>query len=89
MERDDDDDDEDGNDEDGNEEDGDEDGEDGDGHLEGVADEAKDGEDLDRTPKAAPVFLLWGGALGKGVIYRQADKTESPKVLFTGASDGC
>ena len=39
--------------------------EDDDGHLEGVADEAKDGEDLDRTPKAAPVLLLWGGALGK------------------------
>ena len=89
MKRNDDDDHKDGNDEDGNDEDGDEDGEDGDGHLKGVADEAKDGEDLDRTPKAAPVFLLWGGALGKGVIHRQADNTQSPKVLFTGASDGC
>ena len=69
--------------------DGDANGEDGDGHLEGVADEAKDGEDLDRTPKAAPVLLLWGGALGKGVIHRQADNTQSPRVLFTGASDGC
>ena len=66
-----------------------EDSEDGDGHLEGVADEAKDGEDLDRTPEAAPVLLLWGGALGKGVIHRQADNTQSLKVLFTGASDGC
>ena len=84
MKRDDDDDDE-----DGNNEDGDDNSEDGDGHLEGVADEAKDGEDLDRTPEAAPVLLLWGGALGKGVIHRQADNTQSPRVLFTGASDGC
>ena len=84
MKRDDDDDDE-----DGNNEDGDDNSEDGDGHLEGVADEAKDGEDLDRTPEAAPVLLLWGGALGKGVIHRQTDNTQSPRVLFTGASDGC
>lgn len=49
--------------------------EDDDGHLECVADEAKDGEDLDGTPKAAPVLLLWGGALGKGVIHQQVDYT--------------
>ena len=47
MKRNDDDDHKDGNDEDGNDEDGDEDGEDGDGHLEGVAYQAKYGEDLD------------------------------------------
>ena len=58
-------------------EDGDQDGEDGDGHLEGVADEAKYGEDLDRTPKAAPVLLIWRGALGKGVIHQQVHYAQS------------